>query len=509
MILKLCKLLLIIIFFNSCDILRFSQFEVTSWRPGEGYHSEPEEIVVSLNFSHDPDKDSVERRFSLTGDNGRVKGVFLWKGKKMTFAPLTPLEKNTDYNLSLTAEARDTRGLSMDTAFERHFTTRPGIDRPALISCYPSMYAEIGDSRMEVQLEFSTPVQLNTLYDNVSFSPSITGSWRLENGEKSASFTPAEPWALNTRYEIRVSSSLTDNNGMNIRNDFTSVFSIGTDHEAPELLYACRITQNGGIIPLELDTGGYVSASGLPIESQDWEKEDRLSLVFSEPVDSLSVKNCLSVENASSFVMQTSPGYETEFIFRFETIPVYESRFTFRLKPGVRDSAGNDSKKEYIYRIFANGKYSKPPTLAGIRLPMAPKSGTNQELVHFGTDSLFEIIPIKDDQDNYPSGENVETWIELYFITAEGSSIDPFSLMELFRIETSNNVLTFSPRQVKTNNFSTQAPQAGWENLERLEITGNLANSTNYGVVNFQISSGLKDSFGNKNDKTLRISLIK
>jgi len=489
--------------------LRFCRFEVTAWSPGEGYQPEPEKIVVSLNFSRDPDKDSVERRFSLIGDNGRIRGIFEWEGREMTFTPLTPLEINMDYHLSLSADACDIRGLSMDTAFERSFTTRSSIERPVLISCYPSTGTEINDSRTEVRLEFSTPVPLNALYDNVSFSPSMTGSWHLENGEKLAIFTPLEQWILNTRYEIRLSSSLTDNNGMSMRNDFTGIFMVGTDREAPELLHARRITRSGAIIQLDLDTDGYSGAANAPPESRDWEKEDRLSLVFSEPVDGLSVKNCLGVENISGLVMETEHGYRTEFVFRFEVSPAYESRFVFRIRPGVKDSAGNESGREYVYRIFANGKFSKPPTLAGIRMPMSPGNETDKELVHFGIDSLFEMLPIKDDQDNYPPRENVETWIELYFITAEGTSIDPFSLMELFHVDTSNNVLTFSPRQVKTNNFSSPIPQAGWERFERLEIAGNLTNTTNYGIVNFNISAGLKDNAGNKNEKAQIISLIK
>ena len=512
MIKTLCKLLLIIIFsFNSCDILRSSRFEVTAWSPGDGYHPEPEKIVVSLDFSREPDRASVERRFSLTADgvradSGRVKGVFRWDGRKMTFLPLTPLEKNTNYSINLSAETRDTGGLSMDAAFDRGFTTRPEDERPVLISCYPQMYAAVDDQRTEIQLLFSIPVPLNTLYDNVSFTPSMTGSWRLEDGGKLAVFTPAEPWIQNRRYEIHVSASLTDNNEMNAGNDFTSIFTTGTDNEAPALLYAWRITKDGGQEPLYADTGAYAGAQS-QAENRGWEKEDRLLLVFSEQVDGLSVKNCLSVEDASALVMETVAGYETEFIFYFGTVPVYESRFTFRLKSGVKDVAGNESEDEYVYRIFADGMFSKPPELAGIRLPMSPESVTDMKLACFGTDSLFENIPITDD--SYPSTTGVRTWIELYFSTAEGASIDPFSLMELFRVETSNNVLTFSPRLIKSGNFSVSSPQAGWENFQRIEIVGVLTNSTNFGIVNFQIAPGLKDSLGNKNEKLLRISLVK
>jgi hypothetical protein len=296
---------------------------------------------------------------------------------------------------------------------------------------------------------------------------------------------------------------------MNIGKEFVSVFITGEDQEPPALLCALRITRTGGRFPLELDATGNVSIPGLLIETTGWEKDDKLTLVFSKPVDGLSVKNCIGTEGAPGLVMESTPGYKTEIVFRFESKPVYESRFVFRLKPGVKDSAGNESEDEYVYRVFANGGASKPPMLAGIRMPMAPGSDNEKELVYYGTDSLFSTIPITEGRDNYPSGESIKTWMELYFNTAENASIDLFSLMELFRIETSNNVLTFSPRQIKTDNFSVTAPQTGWEDMERIEIIGTLVNSTNYGIVNIQIMPGLKDSLDNVNDKLLRISLVK
>jgi len=492
----ICLFLFINIFyFNSCDILRFSQFEVVSWSPGDGFHSEPKNIEVSLLFSHNPNIASVERNFSLAGDGSRVRGIFRWEGKRMTFLPLTPLEENIDYTINLSADAYDTDGLNMDEAFNRKFTTRPDNTRPILISCFPEMYADITDPRAEIKLHFSLPIPIKTLYDNVSFSPSMTGIWRLEDDDKLAVFTPLEPWIQNNRYEIRFSASLTDNNGMNIGNDFLSVFTTGDDKEIPVLLEANRITKDGEIIPLSTE------------DNQDWEKDDKLSLVFSRPVDSLTVKNYTTADDGPNLIMETSPGFKTEFIFRFESMPVYESRFTLRIKPGIKDVSNNSSKEEYVFRVHANGKFSKPPALMGIRMPMVPNSGLDPQLVSYGTDSLFQVIPISDA--HYPSGESVRTWIELYFITAESALIDPFSIMELFRIETSNNVFSFSPRQIKTDDFTISEPQSGWEIYQRIEIAGNLVNSTNYGVVNILIASGLRDSLGNVSDKQQRISLNK
>jgi len=506
------KLILYLLFlinliaFNACDILRFSQFEVLSWTPGDAYHSKPENIDISLTFSHNPYKTSVERNFSLTGDGYRVRGNFLWEGNKVSFLPLTPLEKNTDYILSLTSDARNTEGLSLEEAFNCKFTTKADNERPVLISCYPSMYEKLDDQKSYVMLEFSLPVTLKTLYENVSFNPSITGFWFLKDDDKTAVFTPAEPWMQNIRYEIRVSSSLTDNKGMNIRNDFTGIFTIGSDQEIPYLLFAKRILKSGELKTLSPDRG-YSSAAELPIENHDWEKEDRFSLVFSKPVDSLSVKNFINIEEGPNLVMETFPGFKSEFIFRFETIPVYESRFTIRIKPGIKDSAGNETKDEYFYKIFANGKASKPPVLAGIRIPMSPNNEEGYNSIFYPLENLYGIIPITDK--HYPSSESVKTWVELYFFNAEGASVDIFSLMELFRVDTSNNVLNFSPRQIKTNNFNIAEPEIGFENCQRIEIIGNLTNSTNYGIINFQITNGLKDNLGNKNDNSFTISLVK
>jgi hypothetical protein len=138
---------------------------------------------------------------------------------------------------------------------------------------------------------------------------------------------------------------------------------------------------------------------------------------------------------------------------------------------------------------------------------MAPENETEPDFFFAGIDSLLEIIPITNE--NYPSGESVKTWIEFYFETAEGAEIDLFSIMELFRIETSNNVIVFSPRQVKSTNFSATNPQPGWEDFKRIEISGNFINSTQFGLINFQIGAGLRDSLGNKNENLQRVSVIK
>jgi hypothetical protein len=490
----------------SPDLLRSSPFAVTKWSPGGGYHAEPSALLVSLDFSHTPDRASVERHFSITGDGNHIGGAFQWNGKKMTFIPSTPLEANRDYVLSLAADAHDEDGLSMDKAFDARFTTRPDNIRPVLVSVFPEMNVVVSDLYTVIRLVFSQAVSLNSLRDCVSFDPSINGSWRLENDCREAVFTPAEPWSYGKRYEVRVSADLAGNAGMTMGKDFSSVFVIGMDIEIPRLIEAWRVTKTG---PDErLMEGKFIENSG-------WEKDDRLRLVFSEPVDVLSVKNCLSADGAPSFSMETFPALSDEALFCFESFPAYESRFIFKLKTGVRDSAGNESADEYTFKVFADGGQSKPPELAGVRIPMVPDSSTDKELKSYRTDSLFEGLPVNgasvlgNGTGAYPYNVQTDTWIECYFETAPGKSIDIISLMALFRVETSNNVLVFSPTLIKQNYFSVTDPETGWEKYQRIEIAGSLTNTVNSGVVNIQIDSGLKDSSGNRSEKAFRVSLVK
>jgi hypothetical protein len=485
----------------SCDILRFSTFEVTAWTPGQGYHSDPAAITVSLQFSREPDRSSVECHFSLEGNSERVTGNFRWERNTVFFIPHTPLRENCDYVIAVSAEAHDHGGINLDEAVEKRFTTRPDNARPVLLSWSPSENDVITDPRCKVRLEFSAPVTITSLHNNVSFTPSMNGSWKQE-GLCSAVFTPVEPWNLNKRYEMRISSSLAGTNGMTMGRDFLSVFTVGADTEKPTLAQAMRINNTGGATALVPTEAGFIAT-----ENTGWEKDDRLKLIFSEPVDGLTVRNCLSVEDGPVFILETTPGFNTEFIVRFSGVPVYDSRFTIKIKTGIRDYEGNESKNEYVFKIRANGVNSKPPELIGIRLPMAPDSEADKEPVMFHVDSVFDYLPISDE--NYPSTVGVLTWIEFYFDTAPGAAIDPLSLMELFRIDTSNNVLTFSPRIVKTGGFSFYDAAAGWERYQRLEIAGVLTNSVNFGIVSFLIPSGLRDNYGNTNNKSFNISVIK
>jgi len=504
---KIIFALIIFVFSVSCDILRDFPFEVSRWTPGSGFHSNPSEIIVSVQFSHDPDKISVEKNFSMTGDGEQITGIYKWEGRKMIFLPFVPLELNKDYNINFSSDVRTTKGLSMENLFEGKFSTRNNYERPEIVAFNPEFNTEVDKNSVKCFLEFSVPVNINSIRDNVLFTPEIHGTWDIENEGNIAVFTPLDIWPQGKQINLNVSASLTAKNGMAMGKDFFTVFRIGLDREPPYLIAARRITNTGECFDIESNEKDEF------IENSGWEKEDRLLLEFSKNIDLLTVDSAITTEGASILTLDRSDMqlFSRQACFYFEKPPSYNSRFLIKIKKGIRDIDGNDSNEEYLFRIFANGINSKPPSLVGIRIPMAPSVITDNaedfQLISFGLDDILADLPIMNS--NYPFSEKIRTWIELYFDCADNASINLFSLIEKFRVDTSNNVIQFSSVSVKCENFSILNPAAQWEKYFRIEISGTLTNTVNSGLVHFVVNQGLLDSKGNLSEKQFMISLIK
>jgi hypothetical protein len=505
--------LLIPLLISSCDLLRTSPFEVEDWTPGGAYQDSPETILVSVLFSHDPDRTLTEHAFSLTEDGLRITGSLGWEGRRLIFSPAAPLEADRNYLITVLSDASDLRGLSLEKKFEAPFTTRPEGSRPKLISLYPpdGGILELGRGRLE--LFFSEPIALSSCVNFLSLSPSLNGSWRLEDDERTAVFTPAEPWTAGTRYRLSLSSLFSGKTGLTMGEDFFSHFTVGFDDIPPVLTGAYRLDSKS------VDTAGegeeiFPEILGTAEENNQWEGDSRFRLDFSEPVDTASLKKSLTVEPGPSLVLETPPGFADSVVFRFSEPPAYGSRLLIRLNAGVRDAGENESTESYVFRLFIDGDFSKPPSLVGIRLPVDSwkLKDSGEAGMAFPLDKPFAALPVTgltDELDAVDYGIGRASWIELYFDRAEGAEPDPFSVRELFRVEATNNALSFFPHRVIAEDFSLPDPPPEWAAYKRLEVRGELTDTTNSGIITFVIGPGLLDTRGNRSERAFRLPLLK
>ena len=495
----------------SCDILRDSPFEVEDCTPGEGYHQNHREIKVSLLLSHDSDRIKTEQAFSLNENNRSLKGDFSWEGRWLVFTPASPLEEGRDYHVTLGIDAQDTNGISLEQKFEASFTTRLPGGRLKITGTVPDHEGILYGGRTEFRLSFTEPVHLQSCIDYISFIPSTSGSWRLEDEGKTACFTPREPWLGGDLYGVKIDSSFPCVSGSTLGTEFQSAFTIGEDRENPVLLKVLAILPGEDEEEIPLENSGLSPRA----EYSSWEKNTLLCLEFSEPVDLVTLRYLLSCEPSRALVSlfpQDPPSQtSSRAVFRFAEDPPWGSSFLFRLVPGVKDSAGNEGTEEYSFRIKTSGPLSKPPALIGIRLPLAPGNTETPELrsYEYMAEDTFDFLPIKGGEEQYPYTTGIPSWVELYFDTAPETEIDLFSLMDHFRVEATNQALVFSPRSVEDSCFTISRGVEEWDAYKRVEIQGFLTNTINSGVVTFRIRPGLRDTRGNTSSVDFRISLLK
>jgi hypothetical protein len=491
----------------SCDILRNSPYEVIAWTPGNGFH-EAENIVVSLHLSRSGNRAKTEQAFSISEDGRPVRGTFKWDDKRLIFVPYSPLEINRDYLITLGTSAQDEKGLSLENKFLGFFTTRAPGERPRVISTEPHD-GIIVDSRDCISVSFSEPVTINSCITNISFIPAVAGSWRLDETGKLAFFYPLSPWKTGIRYRININSGLNSESGRTMGEDYYFYVNtiINGDSERPALLSVYAINLNDEAYEIETNNMPW---SGLT-EYAEWDSSFKLRLDFSEPVDTGSVKNRLSVEPYASLVMETPPGMASSIIFSFADKPAWQSSFLFKLNTGIRDEAGNETDEVRFFKIRVANENSKPPSLIGIRLPLAPRKSyiEEQNPQTFTPNDLYADFNLDFDEIYFSNVTFIDFWVEFYFDTAPNTRIDIFSLMDLFRMEITNRAITFSPRHIEVNNFTWSEPAKGWEEYDRVEMRGSLSNSVRSGVVMFCINNGLEDTRGNKSMESFRISLLK
>jgi len=500
----------------SCDILRNGIFEVSDWSPGKGYHDPALTRSIALDFSLEPDRNSAERAFSLSDGDRSIAGHFSWRTNRMIFTPAVPLAVNKVFTITLKTDAQDTKGLSLERQFEAVFTTRYGGGRPALLATVPEDGGILQAERGTVELLFSGPLDRNSL-QNLSFSPSISGVWSIEENQCRAVFTPSENWQNDRAYRLNIAAAVQSAVELEAGRNYTLHFSAGTDHDPPELLSASALDENGAEARV-LAIAGETAA-----ENTGWERNYRLRLVFSEEVDTASVSSALSCEPSLGLILETEPGYSDTVVYRFNDVPVYGASYTIVLRNSVKDRAGNtlETKRSteangntgasLIWYIRADGENSMPPVLRGLRFPKVP--GSSGDLITFAPDRLFADFPVE--SGNYAFDRGVETWIELYFETVPNASVDLLSLMDRFRFSATNGALSFSPRlmisphEIAGSSFSVGDPASGWDQFYRVEIRGVLTNHPYAGMVTVEVGAGLRDSLGNKSAEAFRFLLLK
>jgi hypothetical protein len=230
---------------------------VISTIPANGQIDVDPNKPIKIVFSERMNRTSVENGFSYT--NGTHKwdkndGVVYWNSfqTEFTFSPVTPLERNQTFTVSLNGTlARDAGGKLLDGGnFSWSFITWKDPPAPHVIDTYPPAGAFNVNVNTYINIGFDTEMSIITMDGAFSYTDGID-VWDINNGTVDwfsentlFSFQPAEKLRFDSTYTVRITSNATsiydkkldgNDNGIPDAND-DFVFTFTTTPEPPTIL---------------------------------------------------------------------------------------------------------------------------------------------------------------------------------------------------------------------------------------------------------------------------------
>ncbi len=184
------------------------------------------DAVITITFNQPMDTASVQSNFSLSGPAGKVNGAFKWNknNSSVTFTPSSLLARDSDYILTLSAQAKGRGGTAIGYTNTYPFHTYPDFK---VAYTTPSDYG-VKENYKNITITFTAPVQEGDTSDLITISPEAGQIYSYANGTDLSIYTDLIP---QTVYAVTVSSAIQDRWGQPLGEDFT--FRFQTDKATP------------------------------------------------------------------------------------------------------------------------------------------------------------------------------------------------------------------------------------------------------------------------------------
>lgn len=494
------------IYLSSCALPWTEGLTILSWTPGTGVV--PEGFTVSLRFSGSPDRSSVENAFSLLEDGEALEGGFEWSDATLTFIPCAPPRQGSAYRLIVGGGARTLSGASLAAPFEARFSTRREEERPRVIEFSPGDGRPLADRSQPLSLRFSEAVARGSLAASLSLRPAMRGTWIPSPDGTVATFRPLEPWNGTEEYVLRVSADLEDASGARMGSPWSARFGLAGTSEPPFLLGVDALGPDGLVVAsLSPDVDGDTAVTRNP----GWESSWSLALRFSEPVSRATLEPRLALSGGPGLSVRGSEEESARFELDLLGRPAWGALLVLELSPGIEDGRREASVEGAVYRIVADGPGSRPPRLAGLRLPLRPGAAepSERELRAFASGGTFETLVLGSEAEAYPIGQDAATVMELYLELAPEACLDLSSVMRGLRVAATNGALSVAIDRVAPGGIAWAEPYEPWAGCAVARVELRIRNGIDSGLLTVALEAGLRDDRGNASDEAQAVAVLK
>lgn len=174
----------------------------------------PLSTPIQATFSNGIDPVTINKdTFILTGVSGEVT----YQNGKAVFTPSIPFADGTTYHAVLTTGIKDLDGVPLPSNFIWSFTTGsgggPDQTPPEIVTLSPEEGRSDVPIDAPIRVVFSESILPGTLRSDTFFIQGISGKISYDDARRTATLQPATPLALNTRYDVTVTTGVTDRAG--------------------------------------------------------------------------------------------------------------------------------------------------------------------------------------------------------------------------------------------------------------------------------------------------------
>ncbi len=316
---------------------------------------------ISLYFSKKMDCESTNNAFSLTSSSGAINGFFSWDPgmKLMVFKPSEALRDSVMYTITLTTAAEDADGNDLLTKFESVFYINNDIQPPTVVNYTPPNNAVNVAANSNIVITFSEAIDLDTIYNGISISPSVQWMYTSNPTRTVITFDPTYNLTIGSTYTITIAGSVTDQNGNPLANPLSFTFTIGNDFLHPAIT---AVTSNDW-------TGAPMTWDENVIPFHNVEKDEPITITFSEPINVASLNQAISLNPSCPFYY-TMAGGNTQAIINFTEPMESETNYTLHIASTVTDVSNNPLDRNYIYHFITDGEHSRRPAIVSVSDPI-------------------------------------------------------------------------------------------------------------------------------------------
>ncbi|UCC93015.1 MAG: Ig-like domain-containing protein [Thermoplasmata archaeon] len=328
---------------------------VEKYTPADGASNVEIDAVVTLDFSEDIRSSNLDSHITIKDGRG------FQVDKRVDYSNLTfraivtpeePLKYSMLYVVSVSSFIQDQAGNPLLEPIQWTFNTTKEKTPPQIVDTSPSDGADGVSINSTISVTFSEEMDVESLLTGIvvhdSLENPVIGNTTPALDGMSVKFDPLFSYGYGQQYHVTVLQTVKDLAGNNLAAEHGFSFTVQLEQIPPRMVL---------IDP--------------PEQAQFVGRNTKISVTFSEPMNSTSLANAIVIKDPGLEVVPTTPQYNADnytLMVKPDTPLEYQTLYTITILQSAQDLAGNFLDKEY-HSSFTTEKLPQQPPRITQRVP--------------------------------------------------------------------------------------------------------------------------------------------